>query len=171
MAAGRLAAGALVRVEVHAARRRPAGAGPAVAADTAGSAPAPASSGDPAASAAGDTAVAAAADRPDNTAPADADGIGPAGRDAPTEAVEPDVADRRGAPLASRPIKRIGAAAAGQVPESKPLLTPVDGSRPRRLSRTRRAPSAPARWAIRLAAVLLLLAIAVVLIILVSRVA
>ena len=50
--------------------------------------------------------------------------------------------------------------------EPKPLLTPVDSGRPRRLSRTRRAPSAPARWAVRIVVVLLLLAITVVLVML-----
>ena len=68
-----------------------------------------------------------------------------------------------GTPLPSRPVKRIGATPAGPAPEPKPLLTPVDSGRPRRLSRTRRAPSAPARWAVRVVVVLLMLAIAIVL--------
>lgn len=67
-----------------------------------------------------------------------------------------------GTPLPSRPIKRIGATA-GPMPDQKPLLTPVDAGRPRRLSRTRRAPSAPARWAVRAVSLLLLIAVAVVL--------
>jgi hypothetical protein len=67
-----------------------------------------------------------------------------------------------GTPLPSRPVKRIGTSM-GPSPDPKPLLTPVDSGRPRRLSRTRRAPSASARWAVRITAVLLLLAFAVVL--------
>jgi hypothetical protein len=78
-------------------------------------------------------------------------------------------AGRDGAALASRPLKRIGAAAAGPA-DRKPLLTPVDGSRPRRLSRTRRTPSAPVRWAVRVAVVLLLIAVALVAAILLGRV-
>jgi hypothetical protein len=64
----------------------------------------------------------------------------------------------------------IGAAPTGPAPEPKPLLTPVDAGRPRRLSRTRRAPSAPARWAVRVAVVLILLAVVVVLAILLASV-
>ncbi len=52
--------------------------------------------------------------------------------------------------------------------EPKPLLTPVDAGRPRRLSRTRRAPSAPARWAVRIVVLLLLIAITAVLVMLVG---
>jgi hypothetical protein len=73
-----------------------------------------------------------------------------------------------GSPLPSRPVKRIGATPAGPAPEQKPLLTPVDAG-PRRLSRTRRAPSAPARWAVRILVVLLLLATAIVLLMLLTR--
>jgi hypothetical protein len=67
-------------------------------------------------------------------------------------------------------VKRLGAASLGPAPEPKPLLTPVDAGRPRRLSRTRRAPSAPARWAVRIVVVSLMLAIAIVLIMLLARV-
>src|SRR5215210_1079820 len=67
-----------------------------------------------------------------------------------------------GTPLPSRPVKRIGTSV-GPAPEPKPLLTPVDSGRPRRLSRTRRAPSAPARWAVRIVVVLILIAVIVVL--------
>ena len=48
------------------------------------------------------------------------------------------------------------------MPEPKPLLTPVDNSARRRLSRTRPAPSAGARWAVRIAVVILLVAIGIV---------
>jgi hypothetical protein len=75
-----------------------------------------------------------------------------------------------GTPLPSRPLRRIGAAPAGPGPEQKPLLTPVDAGGRRRLSRTRRPPSAPARWAVRVTVILLMIAIAVVLVILLSRV-
>ena len=75
-----------------------------------------------------------------------------------------------GTPLPSRPVKRIGTGPLGPAPESKPLLTPVDAGRPRRLSRTRRAPSAPARWAVRIVVVLLMLATAIVLLMLLGRV-
>jgi hypothetical protein len=75
-----------------------------------------------------------------------------------------------GAPLPSRPIKRIGATPAGPAPEAKPLLTRVDAGRPRRLSRTRRPPSAPARWAVRIVAMLVLIAVVVVLAILLGTV-
>ena len=68
-----------------------------------------------------------------------------------------------GTPLPSRPVKRIGSAPLGPAPEPKPLLTPVDSGRPRRLSRTRRAPSASARWAVRIIVLLLMIAITVVL--------
>ena len=66
--------------------------------------------------------------------------LDPADSDGPdTEVATPP---RRAAPAAggvalpSRPLKRIGGASAGPAPEPKPLLTPVDSSRPRRLSRT-----------------------------------
>ena len=64
--------------------------------------------------------------------------------------------------LPSRPLKRIGGASAGPAPEPKPLLTPVDASRPRRLSRSRPAPSGAARWAVRVTVMALLLVLAVV---------
>jgi len=80
----------------------------------------------------------------------------PKARAVPAGAVPP------GTPLPSRPIKRIGASP-GPVAEPKPLLTPVDSGRPRRLSRTRRPPSAPARWAVRIVSLLLLVAVAAVL--------
>ncbi len=73
-----------------------------------------------------------------------------------------------GTPLPSRPLKRIGTAPAGPGPEPKPLLTRVDAGRPRRLSRTRRTPSAPARWAVRVLTVLVLLAVVVVLAVLLA---
>ena len=63
-----------------------------------------------------------------------------------------------GTPLPTRPVKVIGTNPAGGTPEPKPLLTPVDSGSPRRLSRTRRTPSAPARWAVRLLVVLVMLA-------------
>jgi hypothetical protein len=75
-----------------------------------------------------------------------------------------------GTPLPSRPLKRIGATPAGPAPEAKPLLTRVDAGRPRRLSRTRRPPSAPARWAVRILAMLVLIAVVVVLAILLGTV-
>jgi len=80
----------------------------------------------------------------------------------------PGLATPPGTPLPSRPVKRIGGAAgaAGAAPEPKPLLTPVDSGQPRRLSRTRRAPSAPARWAVRIVVLLLMLAATVVLLVL-----
>ena len=77
-----------------------------------------------------------------------------------------DTATPPGSPLPSRPVRQIGGAPVGAGAEPKPLLTPVDGGRPRRLSRTRRAPSAPARWAVRIAVLLLLVAIAAVLVML-----
>jgi hypothetical protein len=67
-------------------------------------------------------------------------------------------------------VRVIGGAPTGPAPEPKPLLTPVDSGRPRRLSRTRRAPSAPARWAVRIVVVLILLAAIVVLAILLATV-
>ena len=73
-----------------------------------------------------------------------------------------------GTPLPSRPLKRIGTTPGGPSPEPKPLLTPVDSGRPRRLSRTRRAPSAPARWAVRVLTLLVLVAVVVVLAILLA---
>jgi hypothetical protein len=77
-----------------------------------------------------------------------------AARGAPSAGVAP------GTPLPSRPIKRLGGPSAGPAPEAKPLLTPVDGSRPRRLSRTRPAPSGVARWTVRIVMVILLVALA-----------
>ena len=77
---------------------------------------------------------------------------------------------RPGEGIPSRPLKRLGQPAAGPAPEPKPLLTPVDSGRPRRLSRTRRAPSAPARWAVRLLVLVTLVAIAIVLAILLASV-
>ena len=74
-----------------------------------------------------------------------------------------------GTPLPSRPVKRLGSAPGGPSPEPKPLLTPVDAGRPRRLSRTRRPPSSSARWAVRIVVLLLMIAIAVVLIMLLGR--
>ncbi len=106
------------------------------------------------------TAAAGSADpTPDAPPGVDADGRQSTGRHAPS-------ATPPGTPLPSRPIKRIGATPAGSAPDPKPLLTPVDSGRPRRLSRTRRPPSAPARWAVRLAVLLLLIAIVVVLVLL-----
>ncbi|HZB76311.1 MAG TPA: hypothetical protein VE526_08825 [Solirubrobacteraceae bacterium] len=67
-----------------------------------------------------------------------------------------------GVALPSRPLKRIGGTSAGPAPEAKPLLTPVDSSRPRRLSRSRPAPSGAARWAVRITVMALLLVLAVV---------
>jgi hypothetical protein len=67
-------------------------------------------------------------------------------------------------------MKRIGATPTGPAPEAKPLLTRVDAGRPRRLSRTRRPPSAPARWAVRIVAMLVLIAVVVVLAILLGTV-
>jgi hypothetical protein len=75
-----------------------------------------------------------------------------------------------GTPLPSRPIKRIGAGPVGATPEPKPLLTPVDAGRPRRLSRTRRPPSAPARWAVRITVLLVLIAVLIVLAVLLASV-
>ena len=102
------------------------------------------------------------------TAPERADAaapVRPAGSEAPAGAVAAgDAMAPPGTALPSRPVKRIGAGPAHPGAEPKPLLTPVDGGRPRRLSRTRRAPSAPARWAVRIAVLLLLLAITVVLV-------
>ena len=102
------------------------------------------------------------------TAPERADAespVRPAGSEAPAGAVAAgDAVAPPGTALPSRPVKRIGAGPAHPGAEPKPLLTPVDGGRPRRLSRTRRAPSAPARWAVRIAVLLLLLAITVVLV-------
>jgi hypothetical protein len=63
-------------------------------------------------------------------------------------------------------VRVIGSSPSGPAPEQKPLLTPVDSGRPRRLSRTRRAPSAPARWAVRISVLLVLLAAIAVLAIL-----
>ena len=81
-----------------------------------------------------------------------------------------DAAAPPGTPLPSRPMRRIGSATSGPTPEAKPLLTPVDSGRPRRLSRTRRPPSAPARWAVRIIVILVLIAAVVVLGILLASV-
>jgi hypothetical protein len=97
----------------------------------------------------------------------------PSAQDAerPAVAAAPDPgAAPPGSPLPSRPIKRIGATPAGPAPEPKPLLTPVDSGRPRRLSRTRRTPSAPARWAVRILAIVVLVAVMTVLAILLASV-
>jgi hypothetical protein len=83
-----------------------------------------------------------------------------------SRSARPPGATPPGTPLPSRPVKRIGATPTGPMPEPKPLLTPVDSGRPRRLSRTRRPPSAPARWAVRIAVLLLLVAIGIVLVLL-----
>jgi len=117
---------------------------------------------------------------------ADAAADGPAGRDAASSAAQdtaappavgagslrdapaapdaiPVAGPARGVALPSRPLKRIGSAPAGAAPEAKPLLTPVDASQRRRLSRNSRStPSAPARWAVRLLVMLLLTAVLVV---------
>ena len=106
-----------------------------------------------------------AEEAPDGRAAGDAPELDPAG----DPAAPPSTATPPGTPLPSRPVKRIGTAPAGPAPEAKPLLTPVDAGRPRRLSRTRRTPSAPARWAVRATVLLLLIAIAVVLVMLLAR--
>ncbi len=111
-------------------------------------APGPAQGGRPSAPAGAGTAATEA----DKAAPAPAE---------PRAAATPP-----GTPLPSRPIKRIGGASGGAAPEPKPLLTPVDSGRPRRLSRTRRTPSAPARWAVRIVVLLLMVAAIIVLLIL-----
>ncbi len=102
--------------------------------------------------------------------PAGPDTVAPEADDAPAPPSKPGAgaATPPGTPLPSRPIRRIGggSSAGGAAPEPKPLLTPVDSGRPRRLSRTRRAPSAPARWAVRIIVLLLMLAATVVLLIL-----
>ena len=67
-------------------------------------------------------------------------------------------------------MRRIGSATGGPTPEAKPLLTPVDSGRPRRLSRTRRPPSAPARWAVRVIVLLVLIAVVAVLAVLLASV-
>ncbi len=90
----------------------------------------------------------------------------PAAEAGPAAVAAAAAATPPGTPLPSRPVKRIGTGPAGPAPEPKPLLTPVESGLQRRLSRTRRAPSAPARWAVRLVVVLLMLAIAVVLVML-----
>jgi hypothetical protein len=107
-------------------------------------------------------AGAAVAEETQAAVPESSDDAAP--RDAPATAAPP--ATPPGTALPSRPVKRIGTGAAGPGAEPKPLLTPVDGGRPRRLSRTRRAPSAPARWAVRIVVVALLLAITAVLVML-----
>jgi hypothetical protein len=83
-------------------------------------------------------------------------------------------APRTGAPIPSRPVKRIGVPADGTTPEAKPILTPVIPPRRTKLSRSRTrarpAPSAGARWAVRVVAVLLLIASLIVLAILLGNV-
>ena len=122
--------------------------------------------------------------RPQRAADAAVDELGmlaePAVQDArpvPPAAAPPDAAPSvdgssgaapPGTPLPSRPMKRIGLSPAGPAADPKPLLTPVDSGRPRRLSRTRRAPSAPARWAVRILALLVLVAVLTVLAILLA---
>jgi hypothetical protein len=81
-------------------------------------------------------------------------------------------AQRSGAPIPSRPVKRIGVPAEGTLPEPKPLLTPVNPGRRSKRSRARArpAPSAGARWAVRVIAVLFLVASLIVLAILLGNV-
>ena len=81
-------------------------------------------------------------------------------------------AQRSGAPIPSRPVKRIGVPQEAALPEPKPILTPVIPGRRSKLSRshTRRAPSAGARWAVRVIAVLFLIASLIVLAILLGSV-
>jgi hypothetical protein len=104
--------------------------------------------------------------------PADGGAVVPVGHDLPPADAEPAEpgATPPGSPLPSRPMKHIGRTPAGPAPEPKPLLTPVDSGRPRRLSRTRRTPSAPARWAVRLLVMLVLVAVVIVLAILLASV-
>jgi len=59
------------------------------------------------------------------------------------------------------PLARLQATFLQYLP--KPLLTPVDSGLARRLSRTRRTPSAPARWAVRFLVLLVMLAVVAVL--------
>jgi hypothetical protein len=135
---------------------------PAAAASDDPSSPAAATADDPsspAAAAAADPSSPAAATAGDSSVRAADD---PSSAPAAVSAGDGFDGDRAGRPLPSRPIKRIGAAAVGPTPEPKPLLTPVDGSARRRLSRTRPAPSAGARWAVRIIVVGLLIAIAIV---------
>ena len=91
-----------------------------------------------------------------STAPVDP----PADGEAPAESVPG--AHPPGTPLPTRPVKVIGGPP-GPTPEPKPLLTPVDSGLARRLSRTRRTPSAPARWAVRFLVLLVMLAVVAVL--------
>jgi hypothetical protein len=113
---------------------------------------------------------------PARRAPEPSAAVPPEAAEAPAEGAEPAAAAPApgaappGTPLPSRPVKVIGGAPSGPLPEPKPLLTPVDSGRPRRLSRTRRAPSAPARWAVRISVVLILIAVIVVLGILLASV-
>jgi hypothetical protein len=92
--------------------------------------------------------------------------VDPADSEGPDTEVSPPPAKAApaagGVALPSRPLKRIGGAAGGPAPEPKSLLTPVDASRPRRLSRSRPAPSGAARWAVRVTVMALLLVLAVV---------
>jgi hypothetical protein len=97
--------------------------------------------------------------------PVDTSGLAP-----PVEATAASLAAPPGTPLPSRPLLRIGSGPIGPTPEPKPLLTPVDSGRPRRLSRTRRPPSAPVRWAVRIIVMLVLIAVLVVLSVLLTSV-
>ena len=91
------------------------------------------------------------------TAPADPETDGAAPAEAAPGAHPPGTA------LPSRPVRVIGASPSGPTPEPKPLLTPVDSGLARRLSRTRRTPSTPARWAVRFLVVIVLIAVVAVL--------
>jgi hypothetical protein len=93
-----------------------------------------------------------------DVAPVEASGPAP-----PVAAAAASLAAPPGTPMPSRPLLRIGSGPIGPTPEPKPLLTPVDSGRPRRLSRSRRPPSAPARWAVRIIVMLVLIAVVVVL--------
>jgi len=129
---------------------------------TAGQAGDPTVAADPADVAAGDGHAGQPGVTTDGAA-AEAPAGGAAARGAAAGAAPP------GTPLPSRPVKRIGTGPLGPAPESKPLLTPVDAGRPRRLSRTRKAPSAPARWAVRIVVLLLMIATAIVVLMLLTR--
>jgi hypothetical protein len=123
--------------------------------------------GEPGAVAAGDAASpAGAAGASDADGPAGAAHVG----DANLVGMGAATVSPPGTPVPSRPMKRIGVAPIGATPEPKPLLTPVDAGRPRRLSRTRRPPSAPVRWAVRIVVMLVLIAVIVVLAILLASV-
>ena len=99
----------------------------------------------------------------------------PAFSTAPADPPADGDAARRGGPgrpparhaAADRPVKVIGGPP-GPTPEPKPLLTPVDSGLARRLSRTRRTPSAPARWAVRFLVLVMLAVIAVLAVLLLT---